>query len=299
MVRHIRTRVRQACPDYLFMWNTGCAVGPDKPVDLERGVLYPPLRVLVADGGALCDEEVRLAYSAINKYHEWKKFADCMVSDVDLTRPVGGHAYVLFPWVSSVHKNADELGYSILLAAGHHPWYGMPASDYQSNPGGSHYPVQKELFAFATRFSAMLWGRGIERVREPDKVVRVTSDKGQIWWRTFVHRRTLADGRQYLVVHLLNAPPTRTIGVIAQPLPDPIDHVRVRFAVPVKKVWTACARPGPARPVEAPPEIRIWHGAKVHEHYGPMRYGPAACANGLVTVPRLRVWTMVVAELGG
>ena len=288
MIRHIRTRVRKAWPDYLFMWNAGKAVG-EAAVDLRHGVLAPALAALVADGGAMCNEEVRLAYAPHNAFHQWNAFADCMVSDVDLTRPAGGYAYVLFPWTSTVHRNTDEIGYSILLAAGHHPWYGMPVNDYKTDPGGTHYPVQKELFAFATRFSAMLWGHGIQRVREPEKVVTVASDKGQIWWRRFVHRRVLADGRAVLTVHLLNAPPTPGMGVLKQPLPDPIDRVRVRFAVPVKTVWLATARPGPARQVK--------QGRKVHETCGPMQYGPVACTQGELVVPRLRVWTMVVAEL--
>ncbi|MHB9024419.1 MAG: hypothetical protein ACYC7E_09620 [Armatimonadota bacterium] len=286
IVNRIKERVRKAYPDYLLMFNAGAAVGLEKMPDLENGVLDPQLRPLIVDGGALCDEEVRLACDAYNRFHEWKKYATLMVSDVDLTRKEGGFAYVIFPYPWSVHRNSTELGFSIMLAAGHHPWYAMPHNRDAKSPGGTHFPIQQELFAFATRYSALLWGRGIDRVRAPEETVTVSSPTGQIWWREYVHRRTLPDGRTYLIVHLLNAPPTKEIGVLTQPLPDPIRDVQVRFSVPVNTVWAATARPGPGLPQ---PE-----GG---EACGPMRVETLPVTQGQAVLPDLRVWTMIVAEL--
>ncbi|MCG2658854.1 MAG: hypothetical protein L6437_01225 [Kiritimatiellae bacterium] len=272
LVRYIRERVRKELPDYLFMFNAGKAVGSEKPVDLVNGVLDPGVQANVENGGAFCDEEVRGAYSTYNSCHEWKKYADLMVSDVDLTRKAGGFAYVLFPWTSTVNVACDELGYSILLAAGDHPWFASPGRDYGSNSkGGPHYPVQKELFAFATRFSAMLWGRGIDRVRNPETMVEVKSGKGEIWWKNFVHQRTLANGRKLLIVHLLNAPPTKFIEPDNQDLPEPMEGVEVKFKAPVKKVWLASPHP--------------------------LMYGEVECRDGVVKVPLLNVWSMLIAEL--
>ena len=109
MIKYIRERVRKEIPSYLFMFNAGTAVGMGNPVDLKNGVLAPDLKPVVEDGGAMCDEQQRGAYSAINEFNNWKKFADVMVSDVDLTRKEGGYAYELFPWTSTVHKNADNV----------------------------------------------------------------------------------------------------------------------------------------------------------------------------------------------
>ncbi len=272
IVRHIRQRVNAAVPGYVFMFNAGSAVGLGNPVDVESGTLDPVLLPIVENGGSLCNEEMRQAYSALNRFHEWKKFADGVVSDVDLCRAAGGYAYALFPWTSTVHRNSSEVGYSILLAAGNHPWFCMPWLDAPSDPGGSHYPIQQELCAFATRFSAFLWGPRIERIRRPDEQVVVTSGRGQIWWRDFVHECEVGD-RKYLVVHLLNAPPNRAIGVMGQPLPEPIPDVHVRFKLPVARVWAATARPGP------------------------LQYGEVQERSGEVLVPSLRLWTMVVAQL--
>lgn len=298
IVRHIRERITTAFPDYVWMFNAGTAVGGANPVDLEKGVLDPALVPVVENGGAMCDEEQRGAYSAYNRFHAWKAFADVMVSDVDLSRGGGGYAYCLFPWASTVHRNSDEIGYGIMLAAGSHPWFSYSNDEYANNPGGSHFPVQHELFAFATRFSAMLWGHGIERVRQADQVVQVASDKGEIWWKNFVHQRTLADGRKYLIVHLLNAPPNKEIGVTEQPLPDPIANVKVTFRAPVKKVWLCTARPGPARTVSRAGQRKFhWSQADEYEAMGPMQYGTTEVKEGAVTLPELRMWTMVVAEL--
>ncbi len=298
IVRYIRQRLDAADPNYIWMFNAGTAVGGNNPVDLDQGVLEPTLLPVVENGGAMCDEEQRGAYSAYNRFHAWKNFADVMVSDVDLTRANGGYAYCLFPWCSTVHRNSDEIGYQIMLAAGDHPWFSAPHDEYSTNPGGSHFPVQHELFAFATRFSAMLWGHDINRVRQADKVVQVTSDKGEIWWKNFVHQRTLADGRKYLIVHLLNAPPNKEIGVTEQPLPDPIANVKLAFQVPVKKVWLATARPGPARTVSRKGE-KLFHysQAETYEAMGPLQCAAAQVEGGTVTLPQLRMWTMVVAEL--
>ena len=297
IVRHIRQRITAADPDYLWMFNAGPAVGADTPVDLDKGTLAPALAPVVENGGALCDEEPREAYAAYNHYHGWQAYADLMVSDVDLSRAGGGYAYSLFPWCSTIHRNSDEIGYGIMLAAGDHPWFCMPNDEYKTSPGGTHYPIQKELFAFATRFSALLWGPGINRVRQPEQLVQVSADTGEIWWRNFVHQRTLADGRKFLIVHLLNAPPNKEMGVTEQPLPAPIANVRIAFQVPVKKVWLCTPRPGPARTISRKGEKLKWWQGETYEAMGPLQYGPAAVEGGKVTLPELRMWTMVVAEL--
>ena len=291
MIRYIKERVRKEIPSYLFMFNAGRAVGQGNPVDLKNGKLAPDLKPTVEGGCASCDEEIRGANSAINEFHAWKKYADVMVSDVDLTRADGGFAYCIFPYGSNVHKNTEEIGYSIMLAAGDHPWFAMPG-DRASDLGGTHYPIMCELFAFATRFSAMLWGKGIDRVRDPESVVEVTSEKGDIWWKNFVQQRVLADGRKYIVIHLLNAPPNDAMGVTEQPLPEVIKNIQVNFKVPVKKAWMAAARPGPAKKT-----LRHADDKNGYEAYGPMKYGPVPVENGKVIVPELRVWTMVVVEL--
>jgi len=298
IVEYIRKRVTAVYPDYLWMFNAGTAVGGNNPIDLENGVLAPELKPVVENGGAMCDEEVRGAYSAYNRFHAWKDYADLLVSDVDLCRAHGGYAYLLFPWCSTIHRNSDEIGYSLMLAAGNHPWFSAPMDTYQTNPGGCHYPIQHELFAFATRYSALLWGHGISPVRRPEGLVEVFSDRGQIWWRNFVHQRTLKDGRNYLTVHLLNAPPNKTMGVTEQPLPEPIDNVRIVFRVPVKKVWLATARPGPPRTLPIPEHLQAYYSPKEYETMGPMKCERVEPAEGQVVLPQLRMWTMVVAELG-
>ena len=294
LVNTIKQGVRAVCPNYLFMYNCGRAVGLGNPIDLEKGTLAPELAPLAEGGGALCDEEIRNADMSYNDMHAWKDYARCIVSDVDLSRAAGGYAYVIFPYPFMVCRNSTEMGNSILLAGGHHPWFAQPYY-YQANEiggKGTHYPVERELLAFATRFSAMLWGHGINRVREPEKVLDVTCDKGEIWWKWFVQERELKDGRRYLIVHLFNVPSTKEIGVVEQPLAEPIRNVKLQLKVPVKKAWMAVARPGSLRKVKDPSGL-----VPEYETNDPMSYGLIPVINGLITIPELRVWTMVVIEL--
>jgi hypothetical protein len=88
----------------------------------------------------------------------------------------------------------DRIQYPLLFASGNHPWFAQAALDRASDCGGSHYPIQKDLFRFATRFSAVLWGRGIEHLpeNEADSLAQVTAPTGAIWWKNFTYRRPLA-----------------------------------------------------------------------------------------------------------
>ena len=296
LIKYIKSKIRKAIPSYLFMYNGGPAVGFGNPVDLEKGVIDSRCQIIVESGGAMCNELTREASNPVSEFHDWKKFADVMVSDVDLTRKAGGFAYAYVPWAPSIHKNGSELSCSMLLAAGNHPWFSTAGWDNKDDPGGSHFPIENELWAFATRFSALLWGNGIDRVRQPETLVAVSYGTGEIWWKQFVHRRVLRDGRTYVIVHLLNTPPTKAMGIVEQPLPNPIKDVEVRFTMGVKKAWLATARPGPAR--LCPKEV--WTQPKpapTYEAYGPLKYGVVPVEKGKVTVPELRVWTMVVAEM--
>ncbi|MCG2661097.1 MAG: hypothetical protein L6437_12740 [Kiritimatiellae bacterium] len=296
MIKHIKNRVKKSCPDYLFMFNHGVV---SDYID-AKGELHPAAKEALADGGAWCDEELREANASYNRFNSWEEYTKCLMSDVDLARANGGYAYLLFPYTSTVHKNSDEIGYSIMFATGNHVWWGMPKYHFERDPGGCHYPIQKNLYAFATRFSAMLWGHGIERIKEPEGIVNVESDKGKIWWKQFVHRRKLKDGREYVIVHLINAPPNKNIGVTEQPLPEPIDNVKIKFKIPVKKAWLATARPGSDAKEEQGHiryESTFYSMDKKYENYMPMQYGEASYADGVVTVPQLKVWTMVVGEV--
>jgi hypothetical protein len=73
-------------------------------------------------------------------------------------------------------------------------------------------------------------------------------------------------------VHLINEPPSPTIEAKTQQLPAPISNIAVKFKVNVKKVWLASCTPD-------------------------VRYQQVPVENGTITVPELKIWTMVIAEL--
>ena len=112
------------------------------------------------------------------------------------------------PW--RVCPNVDRIQFPLLFAAATIRGSACPELA-DTTKEVLTYPIQKDYFRFATRFSAALWGRGIERVKSPEDMVEVSAPQGSVWWKEFVQRRPLANGRQQLVVHLINEPPTPNI----------------------------------------------------------------------------------------
>lgn len=257
---YTRKTISAVFPDFLFMFNSyiqECDI-----TDICR------------NGGASANEPIRESYALNSRWNTWKDFTQYLLDDVDTARKNGGYAYALLntPW--TVCPNADRIQYAILFATGDHPWFACPWCDRKSDMGGSHYPIQKDYFRFATRFSAALWGPGIERVKSPEDVVDVCTPQGSVWWKNFVQRRPMDNGRQQLVVHLINQPPTLRIESESQALPAPVKDIMVKFKQPVTRVWLATSQPE-------------------------MSYRMLPVENGIVKVPELNIWSMVIAETNG
>ena len=264
---YTKQQVFQVFPDYLFMYN-GATYDPLHDRPLADGVS------MASHGGLVTDESYRTYYEVNSPFNAWSKFVGRMVKEADRCASLGGYAGAYMPPPWTVCPNVDRLDYSLLFAARNHPFYACPTLDRPADDGGSHFPIQKDIFRFVTRFTAFLWGRDEQRVVNPESQVAVDA-AGPVWWKDYVYARQRADGKRFLIVQLINPPPTEFILGEKQPLPQPLTEVTVKFTQPVTKAW-----------------VGSWET--------PLRlYQAVDAPGGVVTVPRLGIWTMVVAEMGG
>jgi hypothetical protein len=258
--RTVRSTITKLFPNYLFMYNSGTDAA-----DLDEEC---------RGGGGVGYEPIRGAWLSTAPTHSWQGMADFLNREADRARARGGYTYPLMPCVWDVCPNVDRIQYPIVFACGNHPWFAGPTLDRASDRGGSHYPIQKDLFRFATRFSAVLWGRGIQRVPAPESLVAVTSPGDRAWWKDFVYQRPLAGGKRQVVVHLINRPDQPNLDANNQQLPAPLTDVVVKFQRPPLRVWLATSDPA-------------------------LTYQQVPVENGVVRVPELKLWTIVVAEMEG
>ncbi|MHB9023366.1 MAG: hypothetical protein ACYC7E_04215 [Armatimonadota bacterium] len=257
---YTKKEIFKVYPDFLFMFN---ASSQD-----------PDIAEICSVGGAPANEPIKGAGNVNSQWNAWKDFTKYLLDDADRTRERGGYPYALLPPPWEVCPNVDRIQYPILFATTVHPWFCHPTLDRANDKGGTHYPIQKDFFRFATRYSALFWGHGIQRVKAPESLASVMPPTGNVWWKDFVYRRPLANGKQQLVIHLINEPPTPGIEADTQTLPTPISNIAVKFSGKVARAWVASAEPQLSCqrvPVE----------------------------NGTIKVPELRVWTVVIAETEG
>ena len=104
--------------------------------------------------------------------------------------------------------------------------------------------------------------------------MEVSAPQGKVWWKDFVYKRPLAKGRQQLIIHLINEPPTPNMDAKNQLLPAPVADIAVKFKGKIEKVWVASSEPQ-------------------------LHYRQVPVENGAVKVPELRIWTMVIVETEG
>lgn len=137
--------------------------------------------------------------------------------------------------------------------------------------GGPQYPNYRR---FEFRWSEFLWDNQLRYVRPGDQAVKVEGP-AQVWWQDFVQSRDLPDGRKRVIVHLLNMPANDDEGWADRP-PAPAANVKVTLIIPPKKKLARLV-------AVSPDETEDIIGAK-------------ADAKGIIVLPEIKLWTVVVAE---
>jgi hypothetical protein len=127
---------------------------------------------------------------------------------------------------------------------------------------------------FEFRWGEFLWDCGLRYVRPAGDAVKVEGP-ASVWWEDLVNARDLPGGGRRVVVNLINLPAKDDDGWSDKP-PAPAENVKVTLVVPAGKKLVKLEVLSP----EVPGDV--------------IAVTPAA--DGSVTVPEVKVWTVVVGE---
>ncbi len=177
---------RQAVPHFVYGANVGW---PTDAVQAKK----PKFAAEAASGGLIMDEGMagRTSTAEGSRPDSWKNIREYLKLAIPVVREAGGYPYGIVGSIGADPMNPDgAILHAVLLASGMHLCYGV-AEDY--------YPYMR-LYA---RHCDLLYGDGMKFVDEPESLVSVTS-AATVWWREYVRRRDLPDGRVQFIVHLIN-----------------------------------------------------------------------------------------------
>jgi hypothetical protein len=142
-------------------------------------------------------------------------------------------------------------------------------------------PAYCNLMRLYARHCGLIYDPALVTVPEPETFLTVTGSRS-LWWREYVRRRRLPDGRRQLIVHLINTPSGENVNVKA-PAPPPQKDVKIEWRTETdkkpEKAFVISAD-GMAGPRTTP--LKLTHKGKISQ----------------VTVPRLQQWCIVVFEGG-
>ncbi len=244
-LKTVRQKLTARFPHFLFGWNNVAGGYPQMyNGEAEEDVMLP--------GAYSLYEHFRSASQPSSPYYPWKKAVFYLQKEADPIRARGGFPHV--GWMGC-NRYLD----AVTSACGQH----VDANGRNANYG-----------RFEFRWSEFIWDCQLRFVRPGDQAVKVEGP-AQVWWQDFVQSRALPDGRQRVIVHLINMP-ANDDEAWADRAPAPAANVRVTFAVPPGKKLARLAALSPDGTddvIDAKP-----------------------AADGSLTVPELKVWTLVVAE---
>ena len=214
---------------------------------------------LCRGGGHLMNEYIGQATNSNHPQHRWEDFATVLADDTQIVRRLGGHHFPILNYRGVDHWYSNAIAY----AAGAHPYY--------SHVWG----------AFATRHAGILWDRALERINNPAGLIVAPLN---LWWQRFVHRRRLGNGRQQIIVHLINPPISPVIRNDAKDenLPARVRDVAV-------EIFPRALAGGPWKLTKAAlldPDVVSVDEADIRAVQGVVT----------VTVPELRVWKVLVLD---
>lgn len=259
----IRERVMAAHPRCVWGYNT-CFARPGGKTFLPPRKDTTSFHSLAADHGMMMDESVRGYAGDIRPYYE------ALASEADYIKRIGGLPLIIT--FDQATRQDGILDCRIALAAGERYTYNTSCGDYAYGPGTR----------FLTRFSAFVWD-DTARVADAGRLVEVKVGRGPEgvapWYDRTVWLRKLPDGRQQVLVNLLNPPGYTKFKVRIQPPPATLRDVTVSVPTPTGAKLV--------RAVHVSPDLV--------EGLLPLE-ATAAGDRTAVVLPQLRSWSIVAFE---
>ncbi|NDC63537.1 MAG: hypothetical protein EBZ59_06015, partial [Planctomycetia bacterium] len=259
----IRDRVLAAHPRSVRGYNV-CFARPKDETFLPPKKDTTEFHRLAAGHGMMMDESVRGYGGEIRPYYA------ALASEADYVKRIGGLPLIIT--FDTATRQDYILDCRLALAAGERYTYGTSCGDYDFGPGAK----------FLTRYSAFVWD-DTARIADAARVVAVTVGRGpegvMPWYDRTVWLRKLADGRQQLLVNLVNPPGYKQFTVRIQPPPATLHDVGVSVPTPAGAKLV--------RAVHLSPDLVAGQAPLETSALGDRT---------AVTLPRLRSWSIVAFE---
>ena len=259
----IRERVLAAHPRCVWGYNV-CFARPGGKTFLPPKKDTTYFHSLAANHGMMMDESVRGYAGDIRPYYE------ALASEADYIKRIGGLPLIIT--FDQATQQDGILDCRTALAAGERYTYNTSCGDYAFGAGTK----------FLTRFSAFVWD-DTARVADAGRLVGVKVGRGPEgvapWYDRTVWLRKLPNGRQQLLVNLLNPPGYTKFKVRIQPPPATLHDVGVSVPTPAGAKLV--------RAVHISPDLV--------EGMVPLETA-AAGDRMAVTLPQLRSWSIAAFE---
>jgi hypothetical protein len=262
-------RINAKRPGYVHGYNSAFA-------NAGSPLFLPPdqsdFHEIAKDHGLIMDESVR-------GHSRWtdgsmRNFYEGICREANYEKRIGGlPLFITFDMGSK-----QDVTWNVLcgLAAGQRYTYLTSPGDYAFGP----------LPKFLTRYSAFVWDDTALIAKATD-YFQVTPPAGApantaLWWDQSAWLRKLPDGRQQVLLNVLNFPGYRNFAQRVQPPPIALDKVTVRAKLPAGAKLT--------RAFHISPDL-----TEGHETLEAKIEGDAAT----LTIPTVKMWSIVALEFEG
>jgi len=280
ILRLVKSKVRAACPELQWGYNTGLHRREHQPTpshpEWAKDVLparalespTPIFEMLCEDGGMIMDEYNRHAGQDPWSY---RRYATRHVHIRDKVHPHGGHL-VFCPFDPEMDSDALYQDILPLAARAHRAWDPLKGRT-----------VLADYDRFATRYAGYIWDNRAVRLKDADRWIDWGEDKKHLFLcDSYVYLRPRQPGRAEMIISMVNPPPERVCSYSDCRVPPPRNDLTCTVSLPegcsVLDVWRLS------------PELKKECKKLAHETpAGKLRF----------TVPRLRFWNLLVVRLQG
>ena len=266
-VAEVKEPVNKRRPGFVWGYNISFA-NPGSSIFLpgERDDFHECAK----DHGMMMDESVRDWSNTNFSPGTTRPFYDALCREADYIKRINGYPLIItFDMGSRLDVTCNVLW---ALAAGQR-------YTYMVSPGDFAYGSTAR---FLTRYSAFVWD-DTARIVDAGKLVGVTVGKGPKgvtpWWDQSTWLRKLPDGKQQLLVNLVNPPGYGAFCNRVQPPPATLENVTVTAPIPAGAKLVRALHVSPDL-VEGQEAIKF----------------SAEGQQATAIVPKLRAWSIVVFE---